>query len=624
MYATLKRLVVGTPLASSDEHHTRLSKSVALPVFASDAISSTAYATQEILIVLIPAVGFAALNYLVPLGVVVCVLLAIVITSYRQTVMAYPQGGGTYIVSRENLGPRIALVAGASILTDYILTVAVSVSAGVAAIVSVFPGLVSYRVTMCLGFIALMTVANLRGMKESGKLFAPPTYIYIVVLFVMIGYGLFRYYTGDLDTLPPDVEALDSITGGDALAGVSVLVVLRAFASGAVALTGVEAIADGVPAFKRPESRNAARTLMIMAIILGSAFFGLAVLSSRVRPTASENETLLSILGSAVFGHGTFLYYVLQFSTFAILILAANTAYADFPRLSSIIARDEFLPHQFKNRGDRLVFSNGVVVLAVMASALIVAFGGVTTALIPLYAVGVFTGFTLSQTGMVMYQRRHREPGWKGRTAVNLVGAIATGIVLVVVLVSKFTEGAWVPALVIPCMVLLFRSIGRHYAGVREEIRVDEGWKAQRHTHVVVVLVGSLNKGTLKAIAYARSLAPDRLLAVSVVTDDADAIELGESWEKHEVPVELHTLNSPYRNLTRPLLRFLDELDSESPDDIITVVIPEFVVNRWYTQILHNQTALALKARLLFRPNTVVTSVPVLIGERTQNGESIR
>jgi hypothetical protein len=477
---------------------------------------------------------------------------------------------------------------------------------------------------MCLGFIALMTVANLRGMKESGKLFAPPTYIYIVVLFLMIGYGLFRYYTGDLDTLPPDVEALDSITGGDALAGVSVLVVLRAFASGAVALTGVEAIADGVPAFKRPESRNAARTLMIMAIILGSAFFGLAVLSSRVRPTASENETLLSILGSAVFGHGTFLYYVLQFSTFAILILAANTAYADFPRLSSIIARDEFLPHQFKNRGDRLVFSNGVVVLAVMASALIVAFGGVTTALIPLYAVGVFTGFTLSQTGMVMYQRRHREPGWKGRTAVNLVGAIATGIVLVVVLVSKFTEGAWVPALVIPCMVLLFRSIGRHYAGVREEIRVDEGWKAQRHTHVVVVLVGSLNKGTLKAIAYARSLAPDRLLAVSVVTDDADAIELGESWEKHEVPVELHTLNSPYRNLTRPLLRFLDELDSESPDDIITVVIPEFVVNRWYTQILHNQTALALKARLLFRPNTVVTSVPVLIGERTQNGESIR
>jgi amino acid transporter len=560
----------------------------------------------------------------VPLGVVVCVLLAIVITSYRQTVMAYPQGGGTYIVSRENLGPRIALVAGASILTDYILTVAVSVSAGVAAIISVFPGLVSYRVTMCLGFIALMTVANLRGMKESGKLFAPPTYIYIVVLFLMIGYGLFRYYTGDLDTLPPDVEALDSITGGDALAGVSVLVVLRAFASGAVALTGVEAIADGVPAFKRPESRNAARTLMIMAIILGSAFFGLAVLSSRVRPTASENETLLSILGSAVFGHGTFLYYVLQFSTFAILILAANTAYADFPRLSSIIARDEFLPHQFKNRGDRLVFSNGVVVLAVMASALIVAFGAITTALIPLYAVGVFTGFTLSQTGMVMYQRRHREPGWKGRTAVNLVGAIATGIVLVVVLVSKFTEGAWVPALVIPCMVLLFRSIGRHYAGVREEIRVDEGWKAQRHTHVVVVLVGSLNKGTLKAIAYARSLAPDRLLAVSVVTDDADAVELGESWEKHEVPVELHTLNSPYRNLTRPLLRFLDELDSESPDDIITVVIPEFVVNRWYTQILHNQTALALKARLLFRPNTVVTSVPVLIGERMPNGESVR
>ncbi len=408
MYSALKRLVLGTPIATSEEHNTRLPKTVALPVFASDAISSTAYATQEILIVLIPAVGLAAIGYLIPLAVVVCVLLAIVITSYRQTVMAYPGGGGTYIVSRENLGPQVALVAGASILTDYVLTVAVSVSAGVAAITSAFPSLASYRVTLCLGFIALMTVANLRGLKESGTLFAPPTYIYIVTLFALIGWGLFCYYTGSLDPLPPNAEALHSITGGAALTGVSVLVVLRAFASGAVALTGVEAIADGVPAFKKPESRNAARTLTTMALILGSAFFGLALLSDRLKPTASGDETLLSILGSSVFGPGTVLYYVLQFSTFAILILAANTAYADFPRLSSIIARDEFLPHQFKNRGDRLVFSNGVVVLAVMSSVLVVAFGGVTTALIPLYAVGVFTGFTLSQTGMVMYQRREQ------------------------------------------------------------------------------------------------------------------------------------------------------------------------------------------------------------------------
>ncbi len=615
MYAALKRMVLGTPIATSQEHHTRLPKSVALPVFASDAISSTAYATQEILIVLIPAVGLAATDYLVPLAVVVCILLAIVITSYRQTIMAYPGGGGTYIVSRENLGPQIALVAGASILVDYVLTVAVSVSAGVAAITSAFPELSRYRVGMCLGFIALMTVANLRGMKESGMIFAPPTYIYVVVLFAMIVLGLYRYYTGDLARLPTDQEAIDELTGGGALAGISALILLRAFASGAVALTGVEAIADGVPAFQKPESRNAARTLTTMALILGTAFFGLGLLTNRLNPTASHHETLLSILGTEVFGSGTVLYYVLQFSTFAILILAANTAYADFPRLSSIIARDEFLPHQFKNRGDRLVFSNGILVLAVMSAVLIVAFGGQTTALIPLYAVGVFTGFTLSQSGMVRYQRRRREPGWKLRMVINLVGAIATGIVLLVVVVSKFTVGAWLPAVVIPAIVVLFKAIGHHYAGVREEIKVGDGWRARRHTHTVTVLVGSVNKGTLQGLAYARSLAPDRLLAVTVVTDDEEANELAEQWAKHDIPVELHTLHSPYRNLTRPVLRFLDELDAEDRDDIITVVIPEFVVNRWYLQVLHNQTALALKARLLFRPNTVVTSVPIHIGD---------
>jgi amino acid transporter len=615
MYSALKRVVLGSPIATSEEHHTHLPKKVALPVFASDAISSTAYATQEILIVLIPAVGLAATNYLVPLAGVVCVLLAIVITSYRQTIMAYPNGGGTYIVSRENLGKQTALVAGASILVDYVLTVAVSVSAGVAAITSAFPGLDDHRVIMCLFFIGLMTVANLRGMKESGTIFAPPTYIYVVILFSMILLGLYRYYTGDLARLPTDHVAIEELTGSAALTGISAMVLLRAFASGAVALTGVEAIADGVPAFQKPQSRNAAKTLMSMAIILGTAFFGLALLANRINPTASEHETLLSIMGSEVFGSGTVLYYVLQFSTFAILILAANTAYADFPRLSSIIARDEFLPHQFKNRGDRLVFSNGIVVLAVMASILIVAFGGRTTALIPLYAVGVFTGFTLSQAGMVRYQRRVQEPGWHLRMTVNLVGAIATGIVLMVVVVSKFTRGAWLPAVVIPAIVVLLKAIGRHYAGVRDEISVTDGWKARRHTHTVVVMVGSVNKGTLQGIAYARSLAPDRLLAVSVVTDDDEAVQLAEQWAKHDVPVELHSIHSPYRNLTRPMLRFLDELDAEARDDIITVVIPEFVVNRWYLQILHNQTALALKARLLFRPNTVVTSVPIHIGD---------
>ena len=612
----MKRLVVGTPLASSDEHHTRLPKKIALPVFASDAISSTAYATQEILIILIPAAGLAAYSRLVPLSIVVCVLLAIVITSYRQTINAYPGGGGTYIVSRENLGTMPSLVAGASILVDYILTVAVSVSAGVAAIIAAFHGLSDYRVAMCLGFIALMTIANLRGMKESGAIFAPPTYVYTIMLFGMIAWGLFQSFRGNLERLPVDHEALDELLhgAGDAGSGLGLFILLKAFSSGAVALTGVEAVADGVPAFKKPEAKNASRVLVMMAGILGSAFFGLAVLAQRLEPIPEERgETVMSKLGEAVFGRG-FLYYVLQFSTFAILILAANTAYADFPRLSSIIARDEFLPHQFRNRGDRLVFSNGVVVLAGMAGALIVIFGGVTTSLIPLYAVGVFTGFTMSQAGMVVYQRQHRTPGWQRRMIVNLVGAIATGVVLLVVLVSKFTDGAFIPAILIPIIVLMFKSIGRHYGKVRERISVEEGWRPKRHTHTVVVPVGSINKGTLQALTYARSLAPDRLVAVSVVTDEDEQRKITEAWAKHEMPVELHLLFSPYRALTRPILRYLDELDEEDPDDIITVVIPEFVVSKWYTQVLHNQSALALKARLLFRKNTVVTSVPIVVG----------
>jgi amino acid transporter len=614
MYSTVKRLLLGTPIASTEEHHQRLTKVVALAVFASDAISSTAYATQEVQIVLIPGVGEDSLEYIIPIAIAVCALLVIVITSYRQTIKAYPGGGGTYIVSRENLGRMPSLVAGASILTDYVLTVAVSVSAGVAAITSAFPELRDQRVLMCLGFIALMTVANLRGAKESGRLFAPPTYIYVGTLALLIVYGLYRSYTGDLQPLPPDLEAIEEITGGAALSGISILLLLRAFSSGAVALTGVEAIADGVPAFRPPESKNAATTLTLMAVILGTAFFGLAVLSHRVRPTASEDETLLSILGVAVFGKGV-MYYILQFSTFAILILAANTAYADFPRLSSIIARDEFLPHQFANRGDRLVFSNGIVVLALAASALIVVFGGITTALIPLYAVGVFTGFTLSQAGMVMYQRAHRQPGWKLRMAVNLTGAIATGIVLIVVGVSKFTQGAWVPLVVIPAIVVVFKAIRRHYDRVRISSIVPPEARPKRRYHTAVVLVGSVNKGALLALSYARSLAPDRLVAVSVVGGPDEQERLLKSWADHEIPVELHTLYSPYRTLTQPILDYLDGIEAEGDvrDDFLTVVIPETVVKGWYAQPLHNQSALALKARLLFRPNTVVTSVPVLV-----------
>jgi hypothetical protein len=350
-----------------------------------------------------------------------------------------------------------------------------------------------------------------------------------------------------------------------------------------------------------------------MAVILGTSFLGLAVLASRLQAIPEEHgETLLSKLAEHVFGRGA-LYFILQFATFAILILAANTAYADFPRLSSIIARDEFLPHQFANRGDRLVFSNGVVVLGVLASVLLVVFKGTTTLLIPLYAVGVFTGFTMSQAGMVMYQRRHRTEGWRARMIINLVGAIATGIVLGVVLISKFVKGAWVPAVVIPLIVLLFRAIGSHYRRVKTEVAVPFGWKAPRRTHTMVVMVGSVNRGALEAIQYARSLAPDRIMGLSIIFEDTDREKVTKAWTEHDVPFPLELVYSPYRDLTRPVLRFLDELDAESPDDVITVIIPEFVVTKWYTQVLHNQSALALKARLLFRPNTVVTSVPVIV-----------
>jgi hypothetical protein len=388
---------------------------------------------------------------------------------------------------------------------------------------------------------------------------------------------------------------------------------MRAFSSGAVALSGVEAVSNGVPAFRRPESRNASRTLISMAVILGGCFFGLSVLAFHLKPVPQEGgQTVLSIMGGAVFGDGSIMYYVLQFATFAILVLAANTAYADFPRLSSIIAADGFLPRQLANRGDRLVFSNGVIALAALAGLLIVVFGGDTSALIPLYAVGVFTGFTLSQAGMVVHHWKLREARWRAGLAINLVGAITSGIVLLVVVVSKFSIGAWIPVVVIPIFVVVLSAIGRHYTKVRDAIRVEDDWRPRRYQHTVVVLVGNMNIGVLEAVTYARSLAPDRLLAVSVMGDPDEQNALLDAWSAHDIPVELHTIYSPYRELTRPVLDYLDELDAENPDDIITVIIPEFVT-AWATQFLHNQSALALKARLLYRPNTVVTSVPVQV-----------
>jgi amino acid transporter len=455
-------------------------------------------------------------------------------------------------------------------------------------------------------------VANLRGVRESGAIFAPPTYVYVFSLGTLIAYGLYRVFVGGLDPIPVDEELLNELTENGALVtGASVFILMRAFSSGAVALSGLEAVADGVPAFKRPEARNAAITITAMGIILSTLFFGTSVLASRLQPLPAEGEeTVLSVMGRYVFGDGSILYFILQFSTFAILILAANTAYADFPRLSSYIARDGFLPRQLTNRGDRLVFSNGIVALTVIAGLLIVAFNAEVSALIPLYAVGVFTGFTLSQSGMVVRHWRLREPRWRSGLVINAVGAVATFLVLTVVIVSKFAIGAWIPVVVIPSLVVLFKLINRHYRRVRGVVEIPPGWKARRDEHFVVVAVGTVNRAVLNAITYARSLAPDRVVAVSVVGDPEEQEALERAWAEHNIPIELHTIYSPYRELTGPFLNYLDELDAESDQDIITVVIPEFVTGMG-TQWLHNQSALGLKLALLYRPHTVVTSVPI-------------
>ena len=613
VYSALKRLLVGRPIATSEQEHQRLRKLVALPTFSSDALSSTAYATEEILFVVAAGSSSLALGLsrLVPLSIVVAILLTIVALSYRQTIYAYPHGGSSYVVSRENLGARASLVAGASILVDYVLTVAVSISAGVAAIVSLpaFRGWADQRVTLGLCLIGLITLANLRGMKESGTLFAFPTYLYIFTVASMVLYGLFQIYFGDdLGTIPFDAEQAEIAreTGGT----LGLFLLLRGFSSGAVALTGVEAIADGVPAFRKPQSRNAAITMMTMAGILGSLFFGVSVLAHHIHPVPSHDETVISQIGRTVFGEGP-IYVILQLATVAILTLAANTAYADFPRLSSIIARDGYLPRYLGNRGDRLVYSNGIIILAVAASLLIIAFGGITTALIPLYAVGVFTSFTLSQTGMVVHHRRAREQGWKLGLAISALGATATAIVLLIVAVTKFTSGAWVPIVVVPSIIALFSGIKRHYTRVARALEISPAEvRPQPFNHTVVVLVGRVHRGVIQALGYARSLRPQHLIALYISYEDDDREDIQRQWREFGINVDLEIKHSRYRELLQPVLEYLEELDDRWNNDTITVVVPEFVVGKWYEHLLHNQSALLLKGRLLFREGTVVTSVP--------------
>jgi amino acid transporter len=475
-----------------------------------------------------------------------------------------------------------------------------------------FRHLASHRVALCLGFITLLTVANLRGLKESGRFFAAPTYLYMLSLGALIVAGLVSSFLGEAPAVPFDPEAFEGAR--EAGGSLGLFLILRGFSSGAVALTGVEAISNGVPAFRRPEARNAAITMTLMGTLLGSLFIGVSMLAQRLQPYPSHDETVISQMGRAVFGSHHPVYLVLQFATAAILILAANTAYADFPRLSSIIARDGYLPRQFGNRGDRLVFSNGILFLAGASAGLIVAFGGVTNALIPLYAVGVFTSFTLSQAGMVRHHRRERERGWRKGLAMNAIGASATLVVLLIVAVTKFAVGAWLPIVVIPVIIAFFKSVKRHYARVGAALAAPADWRPPPMGHTVVLLVGGVHRGVLQALAYARSLHPDRLLAVSVVAEEGDQERLEEQWAEYGIDVPLEFVASPYRELTKPILRFLDDIDRRWDHDCVTVLIPEFVVTRWWEHLFHNQTALLLKARLLFRPGTVVTSVPYHLG----------
>ncbi len=620
--AILKRVLVGRPLASVEQEHQRIPKTIGLAVFSSDAISSTAYAAEEILFV--TAVGASSLvlglDMLIPIAIAVAVLLGLVVASYRQTIYAYPHGGSSYVVSRENHGVNASLVAGASILVDYVLTVAVSISAGVAAIISIptFSGLADHRVELGIALIALIALANLRGIKESGRIFAAPTYIYILTLAALLIYGLARSYFGDVGQVPFDREAFEGAREAGGTLGL--FLILKGFSSGAVALTGVEAISDGVPAFRRPTSKNAATTLTAMGFILGILFFGTALLAHRLHPYPSHDETVLSQMGLLVFGDGP-IYVLLQFATVAILTLAANTAYADFPRLSSIIARDGYLPRQFANRGDRLVFSNGILVLSVLAGGLLVAFGGLTNALIPLYAVGVFLSFTLSQSGMVRHHLRLQEPGWKRHTVISALGASATLIVLLIVGITKFTSGAWVPVVVIPIIVLFFKRVKRHYTKVANQLRVPVDYKPRKMNHTVVVLVGGVHRGVLDALAYARSLNPNHLAAVTSVSDEEEQERIEREWADRNIDIPLEIVYDPYRELTDPLLRYIDELDAHYENDVVTVVIPEFVVDHWWGQLLHNQTALMLKGRLLFRRGTVVTSVPYHLREEDRLGK---
>jgi len=613
--SAVKRILLGRPIATAEEMQERLSKKLALPVFSADAISSTAYATEEILLALVLA-GTMALRYSIYVSLAVAGLLAIVALSYQQTVHAYPTGGGSYVVARENLGLSSGLVAAASLMVDYVMTVAVSAASGVAAITSAFPSLYSYRVEICVGVIIVVALANLRGLRESGALFAFPTYAFVLLCGGMIVVGAVRWLLGDL----PPVAQHASVEGVQSL---TLFLILRAFSGGCSAMTGTEAISNAVPAFRKPESRNASMTLGIMAGTLAFLLVGVTALSQvlKVVPVTDGSDTILSQVGRAVYGNGGFLYFALQIATMAILFLGANTSYAGFPRLSFVLARDGLMPRQFMNRGDKLVFSNGIIGLTIAAIAVVLIFRAQTHSMIPLYAVGVFLSFTLSQTGMVRHWFKLRTSGWRRRAVMNGIGAALTAIVSVVILVTKFTHGAYLVVIAVAFLITVFYVVRRHYARIAYFLEPQSPAQLERLGQVaisrprttVLLFVSKVNELTARSLALGRGLSPDDFHAVTIASDPEQVMPLQRTWQDMAIDIPLVVVDSPYREFIRPAVEYIKSLDP-GPDHTVTVIIPEFVVEHWWENFLHNQNALRLKGALLGVPWVVVISIPFHIG----------
>ncbi len=615
--------LIGRPLPTADAPHQTIGVFIGLAVFASDALSSTAYATQEMLVIL-TALGTMAFGYVFPLSIAIVILLAIVTLSYEQTVHAYPKGGGAFIVTRDNLGSLAAQIAAAALLTDYVLTVAVSISSGVAQVISALPALFPWRVWISVALVVFIMLVNLRGVKESGAAFAFPTYFFVIMVYITLGVSFFRYLTGSLGSVvnPPIMEVTSFAQG------VSALLLLRAFSNGTAALTGVEAISDGIPAFREPRSKNAGKTLIIMAAILGTVMLGVSFLAGHIHAIPSEQETVISQIARTAFDGRGVLYLGMIIATTVILIMAANTSFADFPRLSYFAAMDGYLPRQLTYRGSRLVYSRGIVLLAILASVLIIVFQASVTRLIPLYAIGVFLSFSLSQSGMARRWRKIGKLGegeevqergstlrfdrsWRIKMIINGFGAICTTIVLIVFSVTKFPEGAWVVIVIIPLLVMIFSAIHRHYRNLAGHLSLDNlGAPPRIARHRVIIPIGGVHRGTMAALRYAKTLSDD-ITAVHISIDPDEAERIQKKWEIWGDGRRLVILDSPYRLFIEPLLAYIEELDAHrKSDEIITIIVPEFVPKRWIAGILHTQTAMTLRFALLFKKNIVITSVP--------------